>query len=174
MSGRNPAILVYDGDCGFCSRSVNWLRAVLPAFPRAEPWQAVDLAALGLSRAEVDEAVQWVGPDGYRAAGARAFAALLRYQPHAGLRLLGRVGDARTVRPVVAAAYRWVAAHRYRLPGGTPACAVRPASPQAGSVSPLRRRTARGRAAEVTVRSRAGTETPQCPCRCYAVPTSCR
>jgi predicted DCC family thiol-disulfide oxidoreductase YuxK len=155
VSGHNSAILVYDGDCGFCSRSVNWLRAVLPAFPRAEPWQAVDLAALGLSRAEVDDAVQWVGPDGYRAAGPRALAALLRHQPHAGLRLLGRVGDARTVRPVVAAAYRWVAAHRHRLPGGTPACAVRPASPQAGGVSPPTAEEPPGRrAAEVTVRSR--------------------
>jgi predicted DCC family thiol-disulfide oxidoreductase YuxK len=77
----------------------------------------------------VDGAVQWVAADGTRLAGARAFAALLRDQPVATLRLLGRLCDARPVRPMAAAVYRIIAANRHRLPGGTPACAVRPPGP---------------------------------------------
>ncbi|GIH14317.1 thiol-disulfide oxidoreductase DCC family protein [Rugosimonospora africana] len=121
-------ILVYDGDCGFCTHSVQRLRAALPAFPSAQPWQSADLPALGLTRAEANAAVQWVGADGGRLAGARAFAALLRYQPVAALRLLGRLVDARPVRPLAAVVYRTIAAHRYRLPGATPACSIRPAN----------------------------------------------
>jgi predicted DCC family thiol-disulfide oxidoreductase YuxK len=129
MPERTSPILVYDGDCGFCTSSVQWLRAALPAFPAARPWQVLDLAALGLTRAEADAAVQWVAADGTRLAGARAFAALLREQPVAVLRLLGRLCDARPVRPLAAGVYRIVAANRHRLPGGTPACSVRPPAP---------------------------------------------
>jgi predicted DCC family thiol-disulfide oxidoreductase YuxK len=129
MPDRTSPILVYDGDCGFCTSSVQWLRGALPIFPAARPWQTLDLATFGLSRAEVDGAVQWVAADGTRLAGARAFAALLRDQPVATLRLLGRLCDARPVRPMAAAVYRIIAANRHRLPGGTPACAVRPPGP---------------------------------------------
>jgi predicted DCC family thiol-disulfide oxidoreductase YuxK len=126
MAERTSPILVYDGDCGFCTSCVQWLRGTLPIFPAARPWQLLDLANLGLTRAEAEAAVHWVAADGTRLAGARAFAALLRDQPIPALRLLGRLCDARPVRPLAVAVYRIIAANRHRLPGGTPACAVRP------------------------------------------------
>ena len=48
-------VLVYDGDCAFCSTSARfaarWLRRS-PADYAIEPWQRLDLAALGLTGAE--------------------------------------------------------------------------------------------------------------------------
>ncbi|WP_345630205.1 thiol-disulfide oxidoreductase DCC family protein [Rugosimonospora acidiphila] len=123
-------LLVYDGDCAFCTRSVNLLRKRLPAFPQAQPWQQLDLAALGLTEQEVQDAVQWVD-HGVHSSGGRVASELLRYQPNRALRMLGALCDTPPVRSVIAVVYRWVAAHRHQMPGGTAACAIqdRPSGP---------------------------------------------
>ncbi len=54
-------LLVYDGDCGFCTRTVE-LALRMKVACRAVPWQQADLAALGLTEAEVTEKVWWVDP----------------------------------------------------------------------------------------------------------------
>jgi predicted DCC family thiol-disulfide oxidoreductase YuxK len=69
--------LLYDGDCGFCTRAVAWIaRRFDPQAPSAA-WQDADLEALGVTPAEAKEAVQWAEGD-ERAAGADAIAAWLR------------------------------------------------------------------------------------------------
>jgi predicted DCC family thiol-disulfide oxidoreductase YuxK len=128
-SGTLP-ILVYDGDCGFCTRWVTVLQRRMRAFPNAQPWQRLDLTALGLTEPQVREAVQWVGRDGTQRSGARVASELLRYQPSRTLRVLGALCDTAVVRPVAAVLYRWVAAHRYQLPGGTAACHVEAPHPE--------------------------------------------
>ncbi|MER7443332.1 thiol-disulfide oxidoreductase DCC family protein [Micromonospora avicenniae] len=114
---------VYDGDCAFCTRCAEFIERHIPNSARVMPWQFADLTALGLTEAECDQAVQWVGADGVRAAGPDAIARLLGDSS-----LLWRVaGAALRFPPVRAAAwpaYRWVARNRDRMPGGTAACAV--------------------------------------------------
>ncbi|WP_212829686.1 thiol-disulfide oxidoreductase DCC family protein [Catellatospora sp. TT07R-123] len=117
-------LLVYDGDCGFCTRSVLWLRSILSAWPDARPWQVLDLSALGLTRADADTAVQWIFPDGGSVSGVQAFAQLFRYQPEWRYRLVGRLLGTVPLRYPAAVVYRWIARNRHRLPGGTAACAV--------------------------------------------------
>ncbi|MEU2612512.1 DUF393 domain-containing protein [Micromonospora sp. NPDC007271] len=118
---------VYDGDCAFCTRCAEFIERRIPTRARVLPWQFTDLDALGLTEAECDEAVQWVGADGVRAAGPDAIARLLGASnplwriAGAGLRLA-------PVRAAAWPAYRWVARNRHRLPGGTAACAVPSAS----------------------------------------------
>jgi predicted DCC family thiol-disulfide oxidoreductase YuxK len=121
-AGGRP-LLVYDGDCAFCTRSVLWIqRRIAPAVDFA-PWQGLDLAGLGLTRGQVDKAVQWVGPGGERAAGARAFARVLG---RAGRwsRIGGRLLALPPASWIAAGGYRLVARNRHRMPGGTAACAV--------------------------------------------------
>ena len=67
-----PATLVFDGDCGFCTSSAQWLGRHLPHPPSVVAYQLTDLGRLGLSAQECAQAVQWVGADGVRASGARA------------------------------------------------------------------------------------------------------
>lgn len=115
------ALIIYDGDCGFCSASARWLRRHVR--PRADvvPWQELDLEALGLTAAQCTSSVQWLGPDDQRVDQSAAVAAALRSgrQPWASL---GVVLGQQQLRPLADRAYRFVARHRGRLPGATDAC----------------------------------------------------
>ena len=120
---RSQATLVFDGDCGFCTTSVNWLERTLPAFPPAIPFQWADLEALGVTEAEARDRV-WLVTDTARFGGHLAVSALLRHQPAAGWRFLGWLIAAPGFSLIAAGVYALVARYRYRLPGGTPACRV--------------------------------------------------
>lgn len=126
------ALLVFDGDCGFCTSTVDQLRRLLPRFPRAQPWQRLDLASLDLTIDDVTTSAWLIdGDSGRRWRGAQVFAALLRGQRGALPRLAGATLAAPGVRDLAALGYDWIAAHRHELPGGTPACAL-PPPPAAG------------------------------------------
>ncbi|MGC4893383.1 thiol-disulfide oxidoreductase DCC family protein [Micromonospora sp. DT31] len=119
----DTSTFVYDGDCAFCTSCARFVERRVPTGARVVPWQFADLAALGLTEAECEEAVQWVDADGSRAAGPDAVARLLGDSgplwrlTGAGLRLA-------PVRAAAWPAYRWVARNRHRMPGGTAACAL--------------------------------------------------
>lgn len=116
--------LVFDGDCAFCSTTARWLEVHAVSATRLVPWQHADLGALGLTAAACADALQWV--DGaHRSAGPDAVADYLRTSTW-GWRQVGRLLAVPVVRLVSWPAYRWVARNRHRLPGGTPACAMRP------------------------------------------------
>lgn len=122
---RTDATLVYDGDCGFCTRSVRALGQLRLAQPRVVAYQHADLAALGLTREQSEHQVQWVAADGSVDGGAQAVARLLLAS---GLpwSLAGAVLRVPPFRWLAALAYRLVADNRHRLPGSTPACALPP------------------------------------------------
>ena len=113
-------MLVFDGDCAFCTTSASLARRWLH-LDRVEPWQRLDLEPLGLDAERCQTALQWVGVDGTIHAGERAVIAALR---HAGgvWRVPATVLAAPGLRTLAGVAYRWIARNRHRLPGGTPAC----------------------------------------------------
>jgi len=119
---RTRPVLVFDGDCAFCTSSARLLERI---GPKAEivAWQLADLDALGITAAQATEAVQWVGEDGTVRSGHEAIAAGLGT---AGWpwRLAGSAIALPGISALAAVTYRWIARNRYRLPGGTPACAV--------------------------------------------------
>lgn len=123
MDSMKTSTFVYDGDCAFCTRCAEFIERRIPTAARVVPWQFADLDALGLTADECEEAVQWVGADGSRAAGPDAIAKLL-----AASGPVWRVAGAGLRFPPARAAawpaYRWVARNRHRLPGGTAACAL--------------------------------------------------
>lgn len=128
-------VLVYDGDCAFCSTSVRWLESRFPGSFLAVPYQRVDLGALGLGERECHDRVQWIGvvaaPATSRESGARAVGALLRRGGAERGGLLGALartaGTLTRVAPtswLAEGVYLLVAANRNRLPGGTPTCGL--------------------------------------------------
>lgn len=123
-SGEN--LLVFDGDCAFCTTWVNRLQAALPYFPPTSPWQWLDIDALGLSLEDVDE-YAWLVTPNHQYAGHLALSALLRLQRGFGWRFLGHLIATPPFSLVAAVGYQWIARNRHRLPGGTPACAMGPA-----------------------------------------------
>ena len=118
-----PALLVFDGECSFCTTWVNRLRDTLPSFPEARPWQWIDLDAYGLTRHDVEH-YAWYLTARHQYAGHLAFSALLRVQPSLPFRLAGRLIAAPPFSWAAAVGYAFIARYRHLLPGGTPACAL--------------------------------------------------
>ena len=113
-------MLVYDGDCAFCSSSARLLEKIGPE-AQLVAWQETDLGALGLTEEEAAAAVQWVEAGGGVRSGHQAIAAALK-SAGGGWKLAGRVILLPGISWLTAKLYRLVAANRHRLPGGTPAC----------------------------------------------------
>jgi predicted DCC family thiol-disulfide oxidoreductase YuxK len=124
---QGPGTLVYDGDCGFCTTSANW---IVRHWPEGEgsvatPWQflAPDVVDKSrLSQADFQRAAWWIEGD-RRQEGSLAVAAAL-IAAGGWLRIAGRILLLPPVSWVAPLGYRIVAKYRYRLPGGTPACKV--------------------------------------------------
>jgi predicted DCC family thiol-disulfide oxidoreductase YuxK len=114
-------LLVFDGDCGFCTTSVGVIERLLPVMPTAVPYQWADLDDLGLTEQEASERV-WLVTDDHQYGGHLAVAALFRFQPVAAFRFFGWLGTVPPWSWLAAAAYALIARNRHRLPGGTPAC----------------------------------------------------
>ncbi len=119
-------VLVYDGGCGFCTRTARF--AAVRLRPAAggyavTAYQDADLPSLGLTARECEESVRWVAGDGSRYAAQDAIARAL-LASRAWARPAGALLLARGVNQVVGVVYRWVSRHRHRLPGGTPACSL--------------------------------------------------
>lgn len=72
---RGP-VLVFDGDCAFCTSCARLLARIGPA-AEIVPWQLADLDELGITAAQAAEAVQWIGADGAVRTGHEAIAATL-------------------------------------------------------------------------------------------------
>ena len=124
MAVRAQPVLVYDGDCAFCTTCVRLLQRIEPGAEMAA-WQMTDLTELGLTQEQAAAAVQWVEADGTVRSAHEAIAAAL--DSAGGIwALAGRVLLLPGISPLAAAAYRLIAANRHRLPGGTPACATGP------------------------------------------------
>jgi predicted DCC family thiol-disulfide oxidoreductase YuxK len=120
MAARTRPVLVFDGDCAFCTSCV---RLVEKIGPEAEivPWQSTDLAELGLTAEQAAAAVQWIASDGTVRSGHEAIAATLK-SAGSGWKLVGSMILLPGISWLAAKLYRLVADNRHRLPGGTPAC----------------------------------------------------
>jgi predicted DCC family thiol-disulfide oxidoreductase YuxK len=119
---RERPVLVYDGDCAFCTRCVEVLERIGPD-AEIVAWQLTDLTALGITEEEAADAVRWIEIDGTVRAGHEAIAAALIAA--GGIwKTVGRIALLPGISWMAAKVYRLVADNRYRLPGGTPACAV--------------------------------------------------
>jgi predicted DCC family thiol-disulfide oxidoreductase YuxK len=116
-------LLIYDGDCGFCTQSAKWCRRRFKRRVDVQPWQALDLARYGLTQQDTTTAAYWVDAAGRAHRGHAAVGrALLRMR--GGWPLLGLVILIPPFSLLARAGYGWVARNRSRLPGATDACRV--------------------------------------------------
>jgi predicted DCC family thiol-disulfide oxidoreductase YuxK len=121
---EKASLLVYDGDCSFCSSSARWIAARWQGPEQAVAWQhlsADQRERLGLSLDDVRCAAWWVDRDGRRSRGHVAIARALRAAP-GWPSIVGRILLIPPFRWLAAATYPLIARWRHRLPGGTPAC----------------------------------------------------
>jgi predicted DCC family thiol-disulfide oxidoreductase YuxK len=117
-------MLIFDGDCGFCSTCVRFVQRRIPADADIAPYQRVDLARFGVSTERAAHEVLWVDAAGQVSGGADAVGELLT-QSGGWRRPVGRLVSTPPVSFAARGVYRLVSRYRYRLPGGTPACRTR-------------------------------------------------
>jgi predicted DCC family thiol-disulfide oxidoreductase YuxK len=114
------AVLLYDGDCAFCTR-VARLAPALRLGAEMKPLQSVDLEALGVSPARAASEIPFVAHDGSVSYGHEAFANVIRTGPWPG-RAAGRLALIWPISDAGRLFYRLVAQNRHRLPGATDSC----------------------------------------------------
>ncbi len=132
--GGPGAVLVFDGDCGFCTASAAWAARQFHHGERAEAWKRLGADYLdqhGLSLGDVAGAAWWVDDLGTRERGERAIARALLAGGRRR-RLLGHLLLVPPVSCIAAGLYPLVVRWRHRLPGSTPACKVEAAGPPDG------------------------------------------
>ena len=121
-TAASTGVVVFDGDCAFCTWSADRLRRWSSGRLRTVPWQWADLQLLGLTPEDCAASVHYVtGGRRFRAGAAVAQALLACREPW---RTAGQVMALPRVAPITERAYRLFAANRHRLPGSTPACRV--------------------------------------------------
>jgi predicted DCC family thiol-disulfide oxidoreductase YuxK len=119
-------VLFFDGACGMCTRSVNFLiehdrTGNLETAPLQSPGVA---ERLGIPDDRLLEAMRWLDGSGAVYTGAEAWAAA--WSVALGTRLPLRFYRIPGIRFIQNAVYRWVANHRYRFRGTTPYCESHP------------------------------------------------
>jgi predicted DCC family thiol-disulfide oxidoreductase YuxK len=117
-------LLIFDGDCSFCTSSAHWIERRISQEVTVIAWQFIDdLGALGLTIDDVNAKVWWITPDGDRRGGHLAIGDALKSAD----RFWAVVGHALVLPPLTWLArpvYAVIARYRHRMPGGTPACRI--------------------------------------------------
>jgi predicted DCC family thiol-disulfide oxidoreductase YuxK len=115
-------ILIFDGDCAFCSSSARALRKMTKNRVAIEPYQFLDLADYSLTEDQTSKAVYFVTPtDTFSAAKAIARCLIDARTPWS---IAGYLLNIPVVISVGELVYAWVSKNRHRLPGGTPECSL--------------------------------------------------
>ncbi|MDE3000163.1 MAG: lipase maturation factor family protein [Gemmatimonadota bacterium] len=105
-------MLVYDGNCGFCARWVDRIRAAAGDRVSYAPSQEVGHRFPQISPEQFENAVQWIGPDGEVYSGARAALFALAFTGPAGKLLWWAYSRLPWFAGAAEAAYRFVAHNR--------------------------------------------------------------
>jgi predicted DCC family thiol-disulfide oxidoreductase YuxK len=124
MEATTTPILIYDGECSFCSTNARWIAARWPGPEQAIAWQQLtvdQLEQFGLTADQLRRAAWWIDSSRRPSRGHLAIAHALE-AAHGWPSVAGRVLLAPPFRWLAAAAYPLVARWRHRLPGGTKAC----------------------------------------------------
>ena len=127
MSKSETAVLIFDGDCGFCTTTANYIKTNSSVELGIQPWQWVNLSDYGLTQQLASSKVQMV-VNGKSFGGHRAFAKLLRIQKQWWFKVVGGLLVTPPFSWGARLGYYFVAKYRHKLPGGTPACAIKPSN----------------------------------------------
>ncbi|MEM7142462.1 MAG: DUF393 domain-containing protein [Actinomycetota bacterium] len=115
-------MLVFDGDCGFCTSSARWIERRLPDDIAVVPWQSLDLVELGLTEEQVTTAAYWIDHTGahrgHRGIGRSLIAA------GGGWKVAGWTIIIPPVSLLARPIYAVIAKNRHVFPGATEACRV--------------------------------------------------
>jgi len=112
VSAGTAGALVFDGECALCRSLASRAQRRTAVNVELLPGDPATLLRFGVSEADAARAVQWVGRDGRRSAGAAAIADWLAASPTRRWRFAGRVLKSRLILGPAELVYRLVARNR--------------------------------------------------------------
>lgn len=115
MSTITTDTFLYDGECAFCQRVVQWLRERSDGSVAFAPATAELLRETGVSATEAEQAAVLVTRNGQHFPGALAFGEVLRRSDKYDRRLAGRLLLEQPSREVARWVYAFVSKNRHRL-----------------------------------------------------------
>lgn len=114
-------VVIYDGDCAFCSSAARFGKRRIAKQLQFLPYQLTDLNPYGLTVAQCEAALQFVASSGKIFTAQNAIAQLLI--AGGGIwKFTGLLIKLPVINQIAAVGYKFTAANRHRLPGGTPTC----------------------------------------------------
>ena len=120
-------MLIFDGDCAFCTRCAEWGAANLKPWVATKPSQQVKPEDFGLTAEDFKKSIWLVNtkdPKIAPLAANRAVAKILQNQQNVFWRSFGIILDIWWVRPIASSVYFLVAANREKMPGATDECKI--------------------------------------------------
>lgn len=123
-------LFLFDADCGICQSGTDRIRRTIAPPVEIVGYQSVDLDALGVSEADVEEGPVLVRSDGTHVVGPAAMAELLG-AARSPYRQAGRTMQLPVIRHVLGAVGPVMYRNKHRLPGASDSCRVVHHSPAA-------------------------------------------
>jgi predicted DCC family thiol-disulfide oxidoreductase YuxK len=121
-------VLIFDGDCAFCSSSARVLRKMTRNKIAVEPYQFLDLGQYSLTEDQTSRSVYYVTQsETFSAAKAIARCLIDAKTPWS---IAGFLLNIPVIISVAELVYGWVSKNRHKLPGGTPECSLPKANPE--------------------------------------------
>jgi predicted DCC family thiol-disulfide oxidoreductase YuxK len=119
---EDTEVLIFDGECGFCTWAARWVERRLPRGTGIMPYQRVpDPSAYGLTGEEIAGAAYWIDARGRPHRGHLAAAETFRAIGGAWATIGSLIGEP-PISWLAAGFYEVVSRNRHRLPGSVPAC----------------------------------------------------
>jgi predicted DCC family thiol-disulfide oxidoreductase YuxK len=120
-------VLIYDGDCQFCQLSLEFGIKHVPKFPKYVAFQRIKPEDFGLTSEQVRSKIWLVeaqNPSVRALGGHLAAGEILRGQSSLFFRALGWLISTPPTSLIADLVYRFIAANRHLMPGGTRQCKI--------------------------------------------------
>ena len=122
MESKTELVLIYDGDCLFCSLVLHFGLRILKENTLNVAFQRINPEDFGLTQDQVKSQIWTVGGGKPASGGHLAAAVLLGMQANPLYRALGWVIRTPPTSWIAKKLYFFIAANRHRLPGGSREC----------------------------------------------------
>lgn len=122
MNAPSNELLIFDGDCGFCTVTARWIEQRI-SDTDVLPWQAVDIDRYGLTEDDVTTAAYWVDGSGVTHRGERGIALALQ-KAGKPWSIAGKIIATPPFSWLAAPTYWLIARYRHKMPGATDACRI--------------------------------------------------
>ena len=115
------AIVIYDGDCAFCSSAARFAQRRVAPNLNYSPYQLTELAKHGISTEQARSSLKFVTDSNDVLSAHLAVSQIMR-NGNKVWRLVGIISTLPIVRSLAALGYMVPAKYRHKLPGGTATC----------------------------------------------------